>query len=102
MIYILSLLVAISVCCTDSDQLSADQKTTIDATWVNSVLNGEKLSFLLNDDEENLILSGLIFYPDSTLTESMPIITPPPIDEGILIPLFQHEQNINLPPVTTD
>lgn len=30
-----------------------------------------------------------IYIPDSTLTESMPILIPPPVDEGMIIPLGQ-------------
>lgn len=28
-----------------------------------------------------------VFIPDSTVTESMPILIPPPVDEGMIIPL---------------
>lgn len=47
---------------------------------------------------ENDIKPGLqmpVFIPDSSLTESMPILIPPPVDEKMILPLYQSSINQN-------
>ena len=48
-------------------------------------------SFRVNDSQNNGLLFQMpVFIPDSTLTESMPVLIPPPVDEGMIIPLGQR------------
>ncbi len=95
-----AVLLSLFLIAAEREPLADQTSPAVDSNWVSSVLNGEKLSELLKDNFSTGF-SGLIFKPDSTLTDNMPIISPPPVDEGIFIPGFKKENNtITLPPET--
>lgn len=96
---IFSIIVLLSFSVISSDKASDEDpnfelnslKTPIDIQ-IDSILMLNKFGELTAEPKEcsdNLIdLSNLpVFIPDSSLTESMPIYTPPSMDEEIIIPV---------------
>ena len=88
-----SLLISITftLASADANHIADQKEDSINAEWVASVLKGEKLTQLLKEDFDTNYLSGLIFKPDAALTETIPVFSPPPVDEGIFIPGIKKE-----------
>ncbi|TVR18806.1 MAG: hypothetical protein EA391_01845 [Balneolaceae bacterium] len=97
-----SIILSFSIAPAEVNKTDNQTTSSIDTTWVTSVLKGEKLNQLLKKEFGKKQLSGHIITPDTELTESMPIISPPPVDEGIFIPEFKKEKSTKSRPLKTD